>query len=76
MRIQKWTAYYEQLNVRSRWYSSQLWHVPFAYLAVAGFGPGGPSACGGFPLQSKCRVSPSHATHLARAQSEHRPTSS
>lgn len=27
---------YEQLNLRSRWYSSQLWYVPFAYVAIAG----------------------------------------
>ena len=25
-----------ELNNRSRWYSSQLWQVPFAYLGIAG----------------------------------------
>ncbi len=25
-----------ELNTRARWYSSQLWHVPFAYLGVTG----------------------------------------
>lgn len=25
-----------ELNSRSRWYSSQLWHVPFAYLGLTG----------------------------------------
>lgn len=27
---------YEQLNLRSRWYSSQLWYVPFAYVGIVG----------------------------------------
>ncbi len=26
-----------ELNSRSRWYSSQLWQVPFAYLGISGF---------------------------------------
>lgn len=30
-------ALYDQLNQRSRWYSSQLWYVPFAYLGIVGF---------------------------------------
>jgi len=25
-----------ELNNRSRWYSSELWHIPFAYLGVTG----------------------------------------
>ena len=25
-----------ELNNRSRWYSSELWHIPFAYLGVSG----------------------------------------
>ena len=28
----------EELNRRSRWYSSQLWYVPFAYLGIVGLG--------------------------------------
>jgi len=40
-----------ELNNRGRWYSSQLWQVPFAYLALVGFvlaadldeAPAGPS---------------------------------
>jgi hypothetical protein len=33
-----WSIRYEQQNERSRWYSSQLWYVPFAYLALVGIG--------------------------------------
>ena len=29
---------YVQLNERSRWYTSQLWYVPFAYLGLVGLG--------------------------------------
>ena len=28
---------WEQLNQRSRWCSSQLWYVPFAYVGIVGF---------------------------------------
>lgn len=34
----KWTTQYEQMNMRSRWYGSQLWYVPFAYVAILGYG--------------------------------------
>lgn len=34
----KWNVQYEQLNQRSRWYSSQLWYVPFAYVGLVGLG--------------------------------------
>lgn len=27
-----------ELNQRSRWYSSQLWYVPFAYIGIVGLG--------------------------------------
>jgi hypothetical protein len=27
---------WEQLNLRSRWYSGQLWYVPFAFVGVVG----------------------------------------
>jgi hypothetical protein len=30
-----------ELNSRSRWYTSQLWQVPFAYLAITGVGLAG-----------------------------------
>lgn len=33
-----WSARYKQQDERSRWYSSQLWYVPFAYLALVGLG--------------------------------------
>lgn len=29
---------YEQLNERSRWYSSQLWYVPFAFIGILALG--------------------------------------
>lgn len=29
-------AQFVELNSRSRWYSSQLWQVPFAYLGITG----------------------------------------
>ena len=29
-----WEAKWDQLNQRSRWYSTSLWGVPFAYLAL------------------------------------------
>lgn len=38
MANEKWKTKYEQLNQRSRWYSSALWHVPFTYLGLAGYG--------------------------------------
>ena len=28
---------WEQLNRRSRWYSAQIWYVPFAYVGIVGF---------------------------------------
>ena len=28
----------KELNQRSRWYSSQLWYVPFAYIGIVGLG--------------------------------------
>ena len=31
---------YEQLNQRSRWYSSQLWYVPFAFVGIISLGIG------------------------------------
>ena len=34
----KWNTQYDQLNQRSRWYSSQLWYVPFAYVGIVGVG--------------------------------------
>ncbi len=34
----KWNTQYEQLNQRSRWYSSQLWYVAFAYVGILGLG--------------------------------------
>lgn len=34
----KWNTQYEQLNERSRWYSSQLWYIPFAYVGIVGLG--------------------------------------
>jgi hypothetical protein len=34
----QWKSLYEQLNQRSRLYSSQLWYVPFAYIALVGIG--------------------------------------
>jgi hypothetical protein len=33
-----WKAMYEQLNLRSRWYTTQLWAIPFAYVGLAGLG--------------------------------------
>jgi hypothetical protein len=33
-----WGNKYDQLNQRSRWYSSQLWYVPFAYIGLVGLG--------------------------------------
>jgi hypothetical protein len=38
MKDEIWIARYEQLNERSRWYTSQLWYVPFAYIALVGIG--------------------------------------
>ena len=29
---------WKELNQRSRWYSSQLWYVPFAYIGIVGLG--------------------------------------
>lgn len=29
---------WKELNQRSRWYSSQLWYVPFAYIGIIGLG--------------------------------------
>jgi len=29
---------YKQLNERARWYSSQLWYIPFAYVGLIGIG--------------------------------------
>jgi len=29
---------WKELNQRSRWYSSQLWYVPFAYIGIIGIG--------------------------------------
>jgi len=40
MKIEKWKTQYEQLNQRSRWYSTQLWAVPFTYLGLTGYGFG------------------------------------
>ena len=34
----RWNITYEQLNQRSRLYSSQLWYIPFAYLGIVGIG--------------------------------------
>lgn len=34
----RWNTKYEQLNQRSRWYSSQLWYIPFAYVGIVGIG--------------------------------------
>ena len=31
---------YEQLNQRSRWYSTQIWHVPFAFVGIIALGIG------------------------------------
>ena len=31
-----WSTKFEQLNTRSRWYSSQLWYVPFAFIGIVG----------------------------------------
>ena len=28
---------WEELNQRSRWYTAQLWYVPFAYVGIVGF---------------------------------------
>lgn len=33
-----WSIRYEQQNERSRLYSSQLWYIPFAYIALVGLG--------------------------------------
>ena len=33
-----WIALYTQLNERSRWYTSQLWYISLAYIAVIGLG--------------------------------------
>ena len=38
MDVDRWKVQYEQLNQRSRWYASQLWYVPFAYLGLIGVG--------------------------------------
>jgi hypothetical protein len=32
---------YTEINVRSRWYASQAWQVPFAYIALIGLMAGG-----------------------------------
>ena len=29
---------YDQLNQRSRWYSSQMWYVPFAFVGIIALG--------------------------------------
>ncbi|MBA7676827.1 hypothetical protein ES703_85072 [subsurface metagenome] len=31
---------YDQLNQRSRWYTKQIWHVPFAFIAIISLGIG------------------------------------
>jgi len=36
MEDEKWQTQYEQLNQRARWYSTQLWIVPFTYLGLIG----------------------------------------
>lgn len=38
MEDEKWKTQYEQLNQRARWYSAQLWVVPFTYLGLIGVG--------------------------------------
>jgi hypothetical protein len=38
MEDEKWKTQYEQLNQRARWYSTQLWVVPFTYLGLVGIG--------------------------------------
>ena len=38
MEDEKWKTQYEQLNQRARWYSTQLWVVPFTYLGLVGLG--------------------------------------
>lgn len=38
MNDNRWNITYEQLNQRSRLYSSQLWYIPFAYLGIVGIG--------------------------------------
>ncbi|MBU4480558.1 hypothetical protein KKG48_03925 [Patescibacteria group bacterium] len=35
-KVESLIAQLAELNSRSRWYSSQLWQVPFAYLGIAG----------------------------------------
>jgi hypothetical protein len=35
---EKWKTQYEQLNQRARWYSTQLWLVPFTYFGLIGVG--------------------------------------
>jgi len=36
MQDNNWSTKWEQLNIRSRWYSSQLWYIPFAYIGIVG----------------------------------------
>ena len=38
MDIDLWKVQYEQLNQRARWYSSQVWYIPFAYIGLIGIG--------------------------------------
>lgn len=45
-----------ELNNRSRWYSSQLWQLPFAYLGVTGLLFGGVAGGGLFEWLILCLV--------------------
>lgn len=36
MENSKWEKLYEQINQRSRWYSSQIWYIPFAFIGLTG----------------------------------------
>jgi|WetSurMetagenome_2_1015567.scaffolds.fasta_scaffold399816_2 hypothetical protein len=36
MEEKSWSTKWEELNTRSRWYSSQLWYIPFAYIGIVG----------------------------------------
>jgi hypothetical protein len=38
MKEKTWNTRYEQLNGRVRWYASQLWYIPFAYVGLLGIG--------------------------------------
>lgn len=42
---------FRELNTRSRWYSSQLWQIPFAYLGVTGI------VLGRLAGESRCQLS-------------------